>query len=321
MAQYFELKEKDEVWALNDAQLEKLRMLSVASIARSQIDLYHESFVAGDVEMKMADSAISNNNNNKRSGKKKSKKRSAAASSVLSISYARLAAELGIPENDKVYDGNDDDENKHMRQLEDLLIQCIYSNIIAAKLDQSSKCLKIEPHILLAHEPLAGGPSKGGGRSKKESVGGGAGVHGSIFSRDLNTTTPDSTQKEVSRMISSLQSFLKQSNHLLTTLESSSKLAVSDRKLDEVRWRTVQKHVEDRKLFREASSASASGGGALLPHGPMLVGNAGFAAAMAGGGEIPMEVADVTMGRRQVKRSKGGHSMVGGGGGGNVRFG
>ncbi|EED89916.1 predicted protein, partial [Thalassiosira pseudonana CCMP1335] len=73
---------------LNEAQLEKLRMLSVVTVGNGGINM-------------------------------------------LSIPYSRLASELHLPQDD-------------LRQLEDLLIQCIYSNLISAKLDQSSKSLRIE---------------------------------------------------------------------------------------------------------------------------------------------------------------------------------
>ncbi|KAL7536984.1 hypothetical protein ACHAXR_007519 [Thalassiosira sp. AJA248-18] len=323
---YYALKEKkgsEEVWALNDAQLEKLRMLSVASIAREQIDRFHycggggtavsSSSSSGDVEMTDDATTTAKPKSSSKSSKKgkKNKNKKKNKEGMLSIPYSHLASELHLPNNDDSYD-----ETKHMRQLEDLLIQCIYSNIIAAKLDQSSKSLRIEPQLALTHEPAAG--VVGGGRkvgSKKATSSGG--VYGSVFSRDLNTTTPESTNVEVSRMISSLQQFLKQSNTLLSTLEHSSKVLASDRTEDEIRWKEVQKMIgESPNKFREGgggggSSLSASGGGG---HGGMG-GVMGMGGMTMGGGE-PMEVVDMA-GRRQVKRSKGGHSMMQGG----VRFG
>ncbi|KAL7528405.1 hypothetical protein ACHAWF_003836 [Thalassiosira exigua] len=275
--EYYELREKDEVWSLNDAQLEKLRMLTVASVALDRMDGSRSS---GDVVM--ADGAPKA----KRKSKKKRKDRGA-----LSIPYSLLATELRIPD-----DGAQYDEKANMRQLEDLLIQCIYSNVIAAKLDQSSRSLRIEPHLALSHEASVGGSSKG---SKKEHAGG---VHGSVLSRDLNTTTPESTNAEVSRMASALENFLKQSNSLLSTLEQSSKASAANMKEDELRWREVQKLVEGSpSKLREAASAGGGGGSGM----------------MIGMGGEPMEVVDL-VGRRQVKRSKGGHSMMGSEGG--VRF-
>ena len=282
--EYYELKQQkdDQVWTLNDAQLEKLRMLSVVSIARSQIDGATTSSSGGegggDVEM-MATDSISNTAPTKNGGrkKKKNKKGGRNGDMLLSISYAKLASELHIPDDD----GSTYNEKDHMRTLEDLLIQCIYSNIIAAKLDQSSRSLKVEPSVSLMPESISGSGGKDG------NVGG---VYGSIFSRDMDTSTPESINVEVSRMISTLEHFLKQSNAVLATLEHSSAEVASDRKMDELRWHEVQKHIEESpSKLREAASA-------------------GEGAYMRGGGD-PMDVVDMA-GRRQVKRSKGGHSMM-----------
>ena len=126
--EYYELKATDSVWTLNDAQLEKLSMLSVASIARKQIDGINNS-TSTDVDM-MTDSSTAPIKKNKRKSK-------GGTNDMLSISYAKLAAELHIPNDGSTYNDKD-----HMRTLEDLLIQCIYSNVISAKLDQASKSLK-----------------------------------------------------------------------------------------------------------------------------------------------------------------------------------
>ena len=285
---YYQLKEKGEVWTLSDSQLEKLRMLSVVSFIREQRETNHTSGVQSgggssstpsgacvgggtDVEM-MAGLAL------KKSPSKKQHR-------VLSVSYSRLASELLIPENGEQYN---EQTQEHMRSLENLLIQCIYSNVINAKLDQSSKCV-----LLLTHEL---------GRSNKE------GMHGSVLMRDLKTSTPESSNAEISRMVSCLQQFLKQSNSLLLKLEHSSKAASSIRHVDELRWKEVQRLLDDTSSQLREESASSGGGGGEI--GMSLTGG-------QGGGD-PMEVVDL-VGRRQVKRSKGGHSMVLGGGGG-VRF-
>lgn len=290
---YYQLKEKGEVWTLSDSQLEKLRMLSVVSFIREQRETNHSSGVQSgggssstpsgacvgggtDVEM-MAGLAL------KKSPPKKDKRNK--QDRVLSVSYSRLASELLIPENGEPYN---EQTQEHMRSLENLLIQCIYSNVINAKLDQSSKCV-----LLLTHEL---------GRSNKE------GMHGSVLMRDLKTSTPESTNAEITRMVSCLQQFLKQSNSLLLKLEHSSKAASSIRHVDELRWKEVQRLLDDTSSqLREESASSGRGGGEI---GITLTGE-------QGGGD-PMEVVDL-VGRRQVKRSKGGHSMVLGGGGG-VRF-
>jgi len=129
--EYYELKATDSVWTLNDAQLEKLSMLSVASIARKQIDGINNSS-STDVDM-----MIDTTNTTAAVPIKKKRKSKGGTNDMLSISYAKLAAELHIPNDGSSYNDKD-----HMRTLEDLLIQCIYSNVISAKLDQASKSLK-----------------------------------------------------------------------------------------------------------------------------------------------------------------------------------
>eukprot|EP00581_Thalassiosira_minuscula_P009978 CAMPEP_0183710214 /NCGR_PEP_ID=MMETSP0737-20130205/6010_1 /TAXON_ID=385413 /ORGANISM="Thalassiosira miniscula, Strain CCMP1093" /LENGTH=306 /DNA_ID=CAMNT_0025938443 /DNA_START=61 /DNA_END=978 /DNA_ORIENTATION=- len=229
--EYYELQERGEVWTLNEAQLEKLRMLSVVSIAGRRIGAFHSS-LPEDVEMIDDASKLTKSKTKKKNNKKKKKKKS-KEESLLSVSYSQLASELHIPG-----DGGTFDDSKHVRQLEDLLIQCVYSNLLSGKLDQASKSLRVEPHVALTHEASSssgGGATGGGGTNaatrgaNKKDPSSHGGVYGSVFSRDLNTTSESSTKEEVSRMIGTLQQFLKRSNALVETLETSSKLVASDR--------------------------------------------------------------------------------------------
>jgi len=115
----------------------------------------------------------------------------------------------------------------------------------------------VESHVAVVHEAAAagggvgntstgnvGGGSKGSKKDNASTVGGS--VHGSILSRDLNTTYPQAMQMEVSRMISTFD-FLKQStNTLLRALEYSTKVAIgSDRTNDQFRWREVRRVMEE----------------------------------------------------------------------------
>jgi hypothetical protein len=269
--EYQALKEKDgdSVWTLTDAQLDKLRMLSVVSVARRG---QNKSCEKADVEMILSDHAAVQND------------------SSLSIPYAHLATELqitpaGTPFNDK----------DHMRQLEDVLIQCVYSNIIVGKLDQASKAFMVESHVALQEQQQQPSSSSLGMKKKADGANKSAAttsntVHGSLLSRDIDTTTAASTNTEVKRMIFTLEQFLTSSNKLLSSLEDISNLSASVRKEDEKRWRNVEK-----KLSEEASGASrfrAPGGDSDI--------------IFEGGGSDPMEVVDMS-GRRKVKRSRGGH--------------
>jgi len=151
----------------------------------------------------------------------------------------------------------------------------------------------VEPSVLLTPESIQAGTGSGvtSSKGKKDASASAGGVYGSIFSRDMDTYTPESTNVEVSRMISTLESFLKQSNAVLSTLEHSSNEVASDRKMDEMRWREVQKVMDDTSS--KGGRGSGDGGEGLL--GMMRLGD-------------PMEVVDMG-GRRQVKRSKGGHTL------------
>lgn len=268
--EYHDLKEKDgdAVWTLTDAQLDKLRMLSVVSVARRGQIMSSEK---GDVDMIPSDHAVVKND------------------ASLSIPYAHLAAELqitpaGTPFNDK----------DHMRQLEDVLIQCVYSNIIAGKLDQASRAFVVESHVALQdHQQQSsslGKNSKEDGGNKKYTATSNT-VHGSLLSRDVDTTTAESTNTEVKRMISTLEQFLSSSNKLLSSLEDISNVSASLRKEDEKRWRNVE------KKLAEEGSGSSSRFRALGGECDVI---------FQGGGNDPMEVVDMS-GRRKVKRSRGGH--------------
>mmetsp|Transcript_22331 Transcript_22331/g.36726 ORF Transcript_22331/g.36726 Transcript_22331/m.36726 type:complete len:349 (-) Transcript_22331:105-1151(-) len=256
--EYYELKKKDgdAVWTLTDAQLDKLRMLSVVSVARRR---QIKSSEKADVDMILPSDHVAVD-------KKKSS---------LSIPYAHLAAELqitpGTPFNDS-----------HVRQLEDVLIQCVYSNIIAGKLDQASKAFVVESHVALQDHQQSSSSSLGDTSNT---------VHGSLLSRDIDTTTAESTNHEVKRMICTLEQFLSSSNKLLSSLEDISNVSASLRKEDEKRWRNVEK-----KLSEEGSGSSSR---FRAPGGECDV-------IFQGDGGDPMEVVDMS-GRRKVKRSRGGH--------------
>ena len=276
---YLELKEKDSdaVWTLTDAQLDKLRMLSVASVARrGQMMSPCEKT---DVDMIQADYGhyyVAEQNN----------------SSTLSIPYVQLATELqiipaGTPFNDK----------DHLRQLEDILIQCVYSNIVVGKLDQVSKSFVVESHIPLQEQQQQSSSSSLEVKKKEDGVNNSTScntVHGSLLSRDIDTTKVESTNAAVKRMIESLEQFLSSSNKMLSSLEDFSNVSASMRKEDEKRWRNVEK-----KLLEEGSGNSS--------RFRALGNDCDVVFEDGSGGSDPMEVVDIS-GRRKVKRSRGGHA-------------
>ena len=226
------------VWKLNDAQFEKLRMLTVATVVRDHVEGTSSSsssddVVCGgttggvamgggeggggggkdgrgggannaDIKVRMAAFKIRKCDVGKgvvvkdkpdspfreyvTSMKKKTttkkKKKSVASydkSNVLSIPYSLLANELHIPRR------YDDDFNNdpppssindvdYMRKLEDVLIQCVYSSIVAVRLDQASRTMKIMSHVSLSMNGTSGDDGGGidrGAFSSSSSEGGG----------------------------------------------------------------------------------------------------------------------------------------------------
>ena len=344
------------VWTLNDVMLEKLRMLTVVSVVSRRVGGVEGGCGGRDVEMnvemKMADAALSERSQTKKKQNSSRRKNTTrAAETMLSIPYSRLASELRMPyhHNGTTNDdggGNDTiQETKHVRHLEDLLIKCIYSNIISAKLDQMTQCLIVQPHKMLVTSGGGGGgdfvgcetffsatssadgidEGQVGMRSSVSSGGGGGveegekGVSGSILSRDLRTITPESTTAEIARMSSSLQHFLSRSKTLLEKLErTSNTTVVKHRKADEGRWTEVRKVVEDAPSRMRDMASPSTQSSSCASERVMRVdwgmgrggSGSGFPESGEGvGGQNLMEVVDM-MGRRQVKRSKGGHSMV-----------
>lgn len=209
---YFE--SKDAVWDLNDAQLEKLRMLSVVSIARRRID--GDLVIYGDVDM-TADSA-------KAVSKDRKSRRAIGKHSILSIPYSELMSKLRIPADD-------------IRKLEDLLIQCIYANLLSAKLDQHSKCLVIEPNATIVRDGNDGTKSKNSNSVE---------ICGSILSRDLNISSTNATS-QLPQMISRLETFLSHSEALLYTLEQFTLANATVRKNDAIRWKEVNRLLSESK--------------------------------------------------------------------------
>jgi hypothetical protein len=194
---------------LNDAQLEKLRMLTVVSIIRDRIEAQRGD---GDVDMDTATS-----------------RRKLRRERVLSIPYSALFAALHLP-------------TENTRQLEDILIRCIYNHLLCGKLDQCSKCLVIEPHLSLRD-------------------GTNAEICGSFLSRDVPSSSPS-----ISKMTNALESFLHHSESLLATLEKCTLINASVRKNDEIRWKEVQRMVSEGHAnvkfgALERGEMESSGGG------------------------------------------------------------
>ena len=236
----------------------KLFRLSAVSVARDRVDRHNRKDT--DVEMSGAPP-------------RRPRRSPGRDNSVLSVPYAALADEL------RMGPGGGYDEGRDLRPLEDLLANCVYSNLLAGRLDQASGCFRIDPHVPVAHD---------------------GGAHGSLLGRDVDASSPERAERELGRMVSALETFLGQSNALLETLEKSAAAVASDRAADEARWKAVAKAVEECQT--KGSGRDGPGGGAM---GMMMDAARGV---RGGGNENPMDVVDAMGGTRRVKRSKGVHS-------------
>ena len=286
LREYYELKNGAEsssgeggsggVWTLTDAQLEKLRMLSVVTVVRQFYQTKRQQEQEGGADVEMVDSSNDITTT------------SSAEEHTLSIPYELLATELQITSNSDNDNSDNNNNNVLMRQLEDVLIQCVYSNIISGKLDQATKSFIVDSHLSLG--------MKGGGDSVADEANSTT-VHGSLLSRDIDTTTPISTSTSIKSMISQLTSFLSSSNTLLVQLENLEKISVVTRNEDEKRWRNVEKKMEKKGgggsgVGRELENWEI-GHPKQLSFTDSAAAAAAAAAAASGGGE------------RKVKRSRG----------------
>jgi len=310
------------VWTLNDAQLDKLRMLTVASVARKHVSQQQPQLMkAGeeggnsssssrvgrengatspDVEMKMAAVQMGTTTTTPRPTNTTSKtslliKKKKKMKNPLAIPYSLLASELHIATaTTATATTTTYNEKEHMRQLEDVLIQCIYSNVISAKLDQASQSLIIVPQSTLT--PTVTGGGKGGGGDEKQftstnrdTTGRGEVIYGSILSRDLdigsNFTTTAPSMMDVKSMLHTLQNFLVSSNTLLDKLSSVQQYNIAPNVSN-----TTMMGV--RGIDNNDDDGNVGGSGYydmdMMSSGTTIMGGDG------GGG-----------GRRQVKRSKG----------------
>ena len=253
---------------LTDGQTAKLRQLTVVTVAQN---------VAAEVA---ASGGATKSKSKKKGGAKKKKggagssAAAAAARGATSVSYDILRAELGLTTSSSA------DEGGSVRDLEDILISCLYSGLISGRLDQRSMSLWLEPSADHPGQPP-------------------------VAARDVHLS-------DVPRMIADLERFQKRSLNVLAALEGAANAAREGREADakfvqsnEAGAREVRKRVENQY-----------GGG--LGMGGFGGGGDGWAmaaaAAAVGGGPAAMDLsleggpsASGSVARRQTKRSRAGH--------------
>ena len=217
--------------------------------------------------------------------KKKSKsskgKKGAAAGNATTVPYDLLRTELGLDGA-----GTTDD---NVRDLEDILISCLYSGLISGRLDQHSMSLWIEPNPDHPGQPP-------------------------VAARDV-------TKADVPRLIAELERFQKRSLNVLAALEGAAKQAREGREADalavlneEVKVMTAREQAEKKMRDTVSGGIDDEQGWAIAAaHASLGGGGGGGPAAMdlsafEGGGRSIGSIA-----RRQTKRSRAA-------GGGEGRF-
>ena len=174
----------------------------------------------------------------------------------------------------------DGDGDGSVREMEDLLIDCIYSGVVSGKLDQRNAALVVVP---------SAGSIFGGGS----------------ISRDVRL--PD----DLPAMIGRLEEFQTRTSNLLVSLRQSSESVRGRRDREEEVWRDVERRISDLVGGGKIGTASAA---PVPPQG----GGGAAAAAAAAQGMVGMMDVDVGVagagGGGYVLWGGGGGAAVGGGG-------
>ena len=257
--------------SLTDGQLAKLRQLTVVSVAQ------------GIASEAAAAASAAGDKTKKKKGRGKSKK-GAAGGNATTVPYDLLRTELGLDAATTAADGN-------IRDLEDILISCLYSGLISGRLDQHSMSLWIEPNPDHPGQPP-------------------------VAARDV-------TKADVPRLIAELERFQKRSRNVLAALDEAAKHSREGREADalavlEEEMKVVAAREQAEKKMRDAIPGIDDEQGWAMAAAAASIGGAGGQAAMdlsgmEGGGRSG------SIARRQTKRSRaagGGEGFLGGSGSG-----
>ena len=226
--------------SLSKPQMAKLRQLTVVTISQRR-----------------ASESTATTNGAKKN--KRGRKKNGSSSAATTVPFSLLQAELGMPL-----------ETSPLRDLEDVLISCLYSGLITGRLDQRSMSLWIEPSATHGQPPVA--------------------------ARDVTAV------KDVPRLIAELTRFRQRSKAVLAGLDASALAALDSREVDAADLAAAQRSSDDardraeKKLSLQGMEAPMGGQGEERVWAAAAGGPAGM--------DLSMEAA-VPM-RRQTKRSRGG---------------
>ena len=275
----------DKFVKLNDAQEMKLKLLTVVST----VQLVLESGGAvthgnrDDAEMKVVAASNSIKRRNRRGKHASTNKNNSANTSknnVGIVHYSVLQKALNLDVDRSTSTSTTSTSNETNRQLEEILIQCIYSNLLpnGTKLDQKQKCI-----IIQQSNPLSPSSTSPSGPT-------------STLSNDTTTSTPESdvlvlcrdvNLQSIPSMISKLDTFYKRSERVKDTLQKSLNDLRQGMKEDVEKWKRVESMIQTTKAKIAGDENNGGGGMDIVENDSMY---------------------DSYGGKRHSKRSRGGRS-------------
>ncbi len=272
---YKKTKVEGKFVTLNDGQEMKLRMLTVVSIVQQVLEAGDDNFTAKDehgaapaasAEEKMETSNRLVNRNSQ--GRRKNSRRAVMSTTRPSNITAQNSKQVGIVQYSTLKKALDLSTN---RQLEDILIQCIYSNLLpnGTKLDQKQK------RVIIQHA------NSKSSSSHQE-------VHPYVLCRDVNVTDPHSS--DLSTMISKLDSIYKKSENVKLSLNKALNDLNMGMREDVEKWKRVEGMIQCTK---DKIAGDGNGGG-------------GKQSFMMDIGDNNASAFDGAGGKRHLKRSRGG---------------
>jgi hypothetical protein len=300
---------------LNDAQEMKLKMLTIVSIVQQTLETMGTSNSSGNSGTSTTNSSstgrnhrryqrnrLSSNKNNSDTDTKLNKKYS------IIVQYSKLQSALHITNNDG--DGNDGNNTTkdNIRKLEDMLIQCIYSNLLpnGTKLDQKHLCMVIHTNSLMATAATNMTSSTGTTNNTEKSSGSGAGSTGAnstttttsssiILCRDINIHK-DCT--DISSMIHKLQTLYNRNEKIKTYLKQNVNHLYTNIYEDERMWEDVEHKIETTKKMILEKNNRKNGSGRGIDNLLDVIMND------ASNSEVEASMAA----KRQLKRTRGGRT-------------
>ena len=256
---------------LTDAQAHKLRQLTVVNHVRNTAA---EAAEKADISKKKK-VPETQRRGRRGGGRGRGLSSKSSSSGGASVPYSSLRLALGLP------------ADSHVRDMEDLLISCIYSGLVVGRLDQRTMSLLV-------------GPQGGGG-------------HGSAAHQPPCATRDVRVPEDLTAMIEALETFHRRGDEVVRSLGEAAYSAREGRDEDGRRWAAAELRIAEIRSKAKERSVGMGGGGA---EGSGMGDAWGSMDAMGGGDDgMAMNISVEAGGsvppgglRRQTKRSRGGYS-------------